>query len=80
MQRPKMPFSDRARFEMSDEWQRILELVDGMEDDLIAQCVDRTNDIDNIRYAQGGIDVIKWFYEILDLMYEDKDGSDNTKR
>ncbi len=79
-ERKLLPFSDRARFERSDEWQHIIGLMNGFEADLVSICLDRQTDLDDIRYAQGGIDAIRWCREITSLVFEDEnDGSSNKQ-
>lgn len=77
-QRKGLPFSERAAFERSDVWQRILAIAHGFREDLVAQCLDNANDIDTIRYAQGGIDSIEWFKEILNLIFEEGENGSST--
>ena len=58
-------------FERSDEWQRILRILEKAKNDHTEICIDNSMSLEDIRFSQGAISAIEAFKSIPMRMFEE---------
>jgi hypothetical protein len=79
MPQPDEDLIELNHFVRSKEWQTILGILDEAERDWLAILIDRDNNIETIRFAQGAIEAIRSFREIPNIVFKGEEKENGSK-